>query len=275
MRPFNTLKLCVATACLAVVSLPTFAADQLARVKQAGELVVGTEMQFAPFDFVKDGKQEGFNKDFFARVSQALGVKVRFIDLPWVSVLPGLDAKKFDLVGGPLNVTKARMERYAFTLPVADGTVALLKRAKDKDFTKPADLAGKVVGGGRGSAQLEQVRQYAESLNPPAKVKEYVDNNQAAADLAAGRIDAVGNSITNLAYVAKERPDMFAVVQPPFGKKVYFAYMGHKGEDSASLIQAINDVLLSMHKDGSLTALQTKWFGMAFDAPTTPVVPEI
>jgi hypothetical protein len=64
-------------------------ADQLAKVKQAGELVVGTEMQFAPFDFLENGQQAGFNKDLFAEVGKELGVKVRFIDLPWPSVLPG------------------------------------------------------------------------------------------------------------------------------------------------------------------------------------------
>ena len=198
MRVFSTLKLCLATACLAVAAMPAHADDQLARVKKAGELVLGTEMQFAPFDFLKDGKQEGFNKELFAEVGKGLGVKIRFIDLPWPSVLPGLDAKKFDMVAGPLNVTKARMERYTFTLPIADGTVALLKRTSDKALQKPADIAGKAVGGGKGSAQLAQLKEFADTLNPKPQIKEYIDNNQAYADLAAGRIVAVGNSLTNI-----------------------------------------------------------------------------
>src|SRR3546814_584387 len=165
MRLFFRLKLCLATVCLAVMALPVHAQDQLARVKQAGVLVLGTEMQFAPFDFLKNGKQDGFNKEFFAEVGKSLGVKVRFIDLPWASVLPGLDADKFDMVAGPLNMTKARMERYTFTLPVADGTVALLKRAKAKDLAKSSDIAGKVVGGAKGSAQLAQLKAYAETLS--------------------------------------------------------------------------------------------------------------
>src|SRR3546814_12522045 len=38
------------------------------------------------------------------------------------------------------------MERYTFTLPIAIGTVALLKRTSDKALTKPSDIAGKIVG---------------------------------------------------------------------------------------------------------------------------------
>ncbi len=67
MRFFQTLKLCLATACLAALAMPAYAADQLDRIKQAGELVVGTEMQFAPFDFMENGKQTGFNKDFLLK----------------------------------------------------------------------------------------------------------------------------------------------------------------------------------------------------------------
>ncbi len=275
MRLLTNLKMCLATACLTTLAFPTYAADQLARVKQAGELVVGTEMQFAPFDFLKDGKQEGFNKDFFAEVSKKLGVKVRFIDLPWASVLPGLDAKKFDMVGGPLNVTKARMERYTFTLPIADGTVALLKNVKNKDLNKPEDIAGKVVGSQRGSSQLAQLKEYADTLSPKPEIKEYIDFNQAYADLAAGRIVAVGHSITNLAVVAQQRSKQFEVVKPYFGKKVYFAFMGHKDADSKSLLDAIDQVILAMHKDGSLAALQKKWFGLEMEVPTGPFVPNV
>jgi polar amino acid transport system substrate-binding protein len=276
MRMTRTFKWLLASTCLAAASFTLPAqADQLADVHKAGELVIGTEMQFAPFDFLKDGKQEGFNKEFFAEVGKALGVKIRFIDLPWASVLPGLDANKFDFVAGPLNVTKARKERYHFTLPIADGTVALLKSAKNTAFTKPEDIAGKVIGSQRGSAQLDQTKTYAGTLKPAPEVREYVDFNQAYADLANGRIFAVGNSITNIAVVAKERPDTFAVVQPSIGKKVYFAFMGHKGANSDSLIKAIDDVILTMHKDGRLAALQKKWFGMEMDVPTADFVPNV
>lgn len=274
MRIASSFKLLLASACLAMVALPSHA-DQLDQIKKTGELVIGTEMQFAPFDFLKDGKQEGFNKEFFADVGKALKVKIRFIDLPWASVLPGLDAKKFDLVGGPLNVTQARKDRYHFTLPIADGTVAFLKNAKNTEFTKPEQVAGKVVGSQRGSSQLAQMKAYTDTLNPPPEVKEYVDFNQAYADLATGRIMAVGHSITNIAVAAKERPKQFAVVQPSIGKKVYFAFMGHKGADSDSLIKAIDDVILTMHKDGRLAALQKKWFGMEMEVPTADFVPNV
>jgi polar amino acid transport system substrate-binding protein len=230
MNFFSKWKGRLLVAALVATAVSAHAEDQLAKVKKAGELVVGTEMQFAPFDFLENGQQQGFNKDFFAELSKELGVKVRSIDLPWPSVLPGLEAGKFDIVSGPVTITKARMERYEFTLPIADGTVALLKRAK--------------------------LKQYVATLPGKTSVREYIDNNQAYADLAAGRIVAVGNSLPNIAYVARQRPDTFAVVQPPFGTKVYFAYLGRKDADSKPLLDAINQAIVKM-------------FGVTMDTPTT------
>jgi polar amino acid transport system substrate-binding protein len=260
------LTLCAASVC-------AHAEDQLAKVKKAGELVVGTEMQFAPFDFLENGQQAGFNKDLFAEIGKEIGVKVRFIDLPWPSVLPGLEAGKFDMVGGPITVTKARMERYAYTLPVADATDAFLKRANDSNLKQSSDVAGKTVGAGKGSAQLDQLKVYSATLPKPPEIREYVDNNQAYADLAAGRIVAVANSMTNIAYVAKQRPETFAVVQPPFGAKVYFAYCLRKDADSKPLADAFNNALLKLDKDGRLATLQKKWFGVAMQVPPTLPTP--
>jgi polar amino acid transport system substrate-binding protein len=190
-------------------------------------------------------------------------------------VLPGLDAEKFDMVAGPATITKARMERYRFTIPIADATVAILKQAKDTAITKPADIAGKTVGSGKATAQLQQLRDYAATLSPPPTIREYVDFSTAYADLAAGRVVAVANSLPNIAYVAQQRPNVFAVVQPPFGQKSYFGYIGRKDAASTGLMDAVDAEILKMKKDGRLGTLQKKWFGVVFDTPDTAVTPNV
>jgi polar amino acid transport system substrate-binding protein len=66
---------------------------------------------------------------------------------------------------------------------------------------------------------------------------------------------------------------MFAVVQPPFGAKVYFAYALRKDADSKPLADAFNAALVKMQKDGRLAALQKKWFGVAMEMPATMPTP--
>ncbi|KFE53446.1 transporter substrate-binding domain-containing protein [Pseudomonas syringae] len=259
---------------IALAALPLAAhADQLADVKKAGELVVGTELQFAPFDFTENGKQKGLNAELFEQLGKELGVKIKFIDLPWPSVLPGLEAKKFDMVAGPIIETKARQERYHFVLPIAEATVALMVGAKDDSIKKPEDISGKTVGAGKGSAQLEELKAFAATLPEKVTIREYVDNNQAYADLAAKRIVAVANSLPNISYVAAERSNLYKVILPPFGKKSYFAYLGRKDAESQSLIAALDAAILKMHADGRLAALQKKWLGAEMDVPKAEFTP--
>jgi polar amino acid transport system substrate-binding protein len=247
-------------------------ADTLADIKKAGEFVAGTEMQFPPFDFLENNEYRGVDRDLFDEVAKELGVKPKYVDLPWTSVMPGLEARKFDLVIAPVTITKERMKRYAFTVPISEASAALMKRAGDDSIKESKDIAGKAVGGGKGTAQLEQVKEYTKTLSSPVQIREYVDSNQSYADLAAGRVDASVNSLPNLAYAAAQRPETFAVVLPPFGKPSYFSWVGRPGDADKSLIEAVNAALVKMQEDGRMAAIQKKWFGKQSELPKT--VPE-
>ncbi len=268
---FATLAL---AAFFALTLISPVQADTLDEVKARGTLKVGTEMQFAPFDYLENGQQTGFNKALFAEVGKALGVEVQFIDLPWPSVLPGLEAGKYDMVAGPLIITEARMKRYHFTSPIAESTVALLARAGDNSMQAPSDLAGKSAGAGQGSAQLAALEDYVAGLDQPVEIREYVDNNQAYADLAAGRIDAVANSLPNIAYIAQQRSSQFKLVTPGFGPQSWFAYVGRNGDDADSLVNAVDQVIDKLRASGRLAELQEKWIGESMDVPAEPVPAE-
>jgi polar amino acid transport system substrate-binding protein len=241
----------------------------LDEAKARGELVLGTEMQYAPFEFLDNNTPTGYSIDLFSLVAADLGVKTRYLDLPFASVIPGLEAKKFDLVEATTTITKARLERYHFTLPIAVATVALVKRKGDPSIQTPADIAGKVVGGTKGSAQTKLLQDYAQTLPGGVKqIKEYIGSPNAYADLEAGRIVAVAGSLPNLAYLVKTRPDAFELVLPAFGPEAYFGWMARKDDGSRQLVDAINTSLVKLSKDGKLRELQLRWFGVEMNLPT-------
>ena len=254
-------------------SVAAQAQDALARVKAAGTLKVGTETAFAPFDFIDAGKHVGLNVDLFEALGKDMGLKIEWIALPWEGVLPGMEVGKFDMVAGPATITKARMERYAFLPPIAEATVALLKRKGDASVTKPEDIGGKIVGAGKATAQLAQLKAYGDTLPGKVEAREYVGFNEAYADLAAGRIVAVGNSLPNIAFVAKQRADAFEVVLPTFGAKSYFGFIGRKDADYAGLMDAVQGAMLKIKSDGRMATIQKKWFGTTFDTPDAVPTP--
>lgn len=174
------------------LALPA-AADQLADIQAAGQIVTATDMHYAPFDMLTNGTYEGMTKDLFDEVARELGVEPVYQDIPWTAELPGLEVGKFDIVIAPVTVTPERLERYSFTPPIADATVALVKAAGNDEMQKPEDIAGGTVGVQQGTAQFRQLEAYGETLGG-ITVREYGTTDEAYADLAAGRLDAVAGS---------------------------------------------------------------------------------
>ena len=263
----------VASGAFLGLTRAALADDTLAEIKKRGVLSTATEMQFPPFDISDNGTYKGLNRDLIDAVGKQMGLKVSYLDLPWTSVLPGLEAKKFDLCIAPVTITKERMKHYAFTVPIADATAALMKRADDKSLMKPEDIAGRTVGGQKGTSQVAQLKEFAAKLPKPVEVKEYVDNNQASADLAAGRLDATVNSLPNLAYAAQQRSDAFALVLPPFGQPTYFSWVARL--DDKTLVDALNAAILAVTADGTMAKIQKTWFGQTMDLPKTVPEPSI
>ena len=139
-------------------------ADQLADIKAAGKITTATDMHYAPFDMLVDGTYQGMTKDLFDEVAKEIGVEPVYQDIPWTAELPGLEVGKFDIVIAPVTITPERLERYTFTLPIADATVGLVKAASNDAVNKPEDIAGKKVGVQQGTAQFRQLQAYGETL---------------------------------------------------------------------------------------------------------------
>ncbi|MEJ2802514.1 transporter substrate-binding domain-containing protein [Comamonas sp. BIGb0124] len=259
--------------CVGVFLAHAGAADLLDKVKEKKLLTLGTEAQFAPFESMENGKIVGYSTDLLALVMQDLpGVKADRKDVPFQAILPGLAARKFDFIVTSVTVTKERDDKFAFTLPIAEATVAVLKRSDNAAVQKPDDLSGKVVGSQAGSAQLKVAREFDQKLKSQGKpglkeIREYTSFDEAYADLAAGRLDAVTQSLSNLGPLVKARPDVFSVVQPAIGPKTYYAWVGRKDADSASLVKLFSDGIAKANTGGQMSQLQTKWFGFTMSVP--------
>lgn len=262
--------------CVAVFPGSSHAEDLLSTIKNKGVLTVGTEARLPPFEFVENGKILGYSADMLSEIMKGLpGVRVERLDLPWQGILPGLTAKRFDYVVTSVTVTKERFALYRFSLPVADATMALMKRKGDGSIMKPQDVSGKAVGAEAGSAMLQAAQTLSSSLvaegKAPAAIKSYTDFSEAYADLGAGRTQAVVNSLPALLEAARQRPEAFEVVIPTFGSKKYFAWVGRKDAESELLNAFFDAGIKNLAQSGKLAELQNKWFGTAMDLPSEPL----
>ncbi|MEH7415747.1 transporter substrate-binding domain-containing protein [Neobacillus drentensis] len=247
----------------------------LDEIKSRGEVVVGTESAFEPFEFIQDGKIVGYGSDILAVMVDGLEVKLKQLDLPFQGILPGLDAKKFDFVATSVTITPKRAKKYDFTVPIADATMAVLKRKGDSSIQKPEDIAGKVVGTQLGSAMLTSTQTFDKDLKAKGdgtkEIKEYVAFPEAYQELATGRIDAVINTKANLAGVLKKNPDKYEIVGT-FGEPMWIAWAVRKGDKE--LLDYLNKQILDLRDSGKLGEMQMKWFGFKMDIPDSGYLPE-
>jgi polar amino acid transport system substrate-binding protein len=275
-KPIRTLVLSLTGALALCASVPSWSQnnDLLSRIKANKEITIATEARYAPFEYIDNGKIVGYDADLMQYVLKSLpDVKVKQLDLPFQGLLPGLDAQRFDIVVTAVTVNKDRASHFAFTLPVADATTGVLLRTNESTIKSPDDLNGKIVGSQTGSAQLQALvaldKKLKDAGSPGLKqIKQYVAFDEAYADLAVGRLDAVAQSVANLGPLMKARPGVFMVMPQTIGPKSYFAWVARKDADSAELAKLFSDGIARANKDGTMKKLQQKWFGTTMDVPS-------
>lgn len=254
------------------VSFATAAhSDLLENIRSEGTFTVGTEARFAPFEYIEEGEIVGYSADIMEHIMPELeGVELIRMDLPWQGILPGLERERFDYVITSVTATPERMERYHLSAPIADATMAILKRAGEEGISSPEDIAGKVAAAQAGSAQLEALEALAAELEeagtPVEDIRTYTGVDEAYAELGTGRVDVVINSLPNLLEAERTRPDVFEVVGT-FGDPVYFSWAGRDDEESASLNAFMDEQIQRLNEDGTLNELQEKWFGGPMELP--------
>jgi polar amino acid transport system substrate-binding protein len=263
------LTLGLATALLAMPTLfSTAQGASMDEIKKRG-LIVATEDDFRPFEFVKDGKPTGFDNELIEDLRKYAPFEVKQQILPWTGILAGVSTGKYDAAITAVIITKERLASLDFTSPIADATHYYVKRKDDKSISSIKDLNGKTVGVQAGSALLARLPELGTMLEKEGgklgKVVEYTSYPEAYQDLALGRVDYVVNTVINLQTMVAEKPAVFELGQAVSGKS-YPAWAVAKG--NAELLSFLNGFIAKEKETGRFAELQKKWFGDSF--PSLP-----
>lgn len=242
----------------------------LDEIKNRGYIVVATEDDYRPFEFVEGNKPTGFDNEMVEALEKYAPFKVHHEILPFTGILSGVSTGKYDIAITGATMTKDRAQSLDFASPIADATDYYVKRAGDNTIQSIKDLSGKTVGVQSGSAQLAHLSQLQALLEKQGgklgKVVQYTSYPDAYQDLALGRTDYVVNTIINLRTLVNQKPKMFALGQPVAAPSMA-AWAVQKG--NKELLQYINGFIAAEKTNGTVGSLQKKWFGQSFDLPVT------
>ena len=234
----------------------TGAADQLAAIQANGKLVVALEGAWQPWSYHDESDTlVGYDVEVSRAIAEKLGVEPEYVESDWDSLFAGLDAGRFDIVCNGVEVTDERAKTYDFTTPYGYIHTALAVRKDNEDIKSFEDLKGKTTANSLASTYMELAESYGATVQGIDTLEETIQL------LTAGRIDATLNADVSFYDYLNVHPDADFKLVAQTEDASHVAIPVRKGDDSASLLEAINAAIEELRADGTLKALGEKYFG--------------
>ena len=234
----------------------TGAADQLAAIQANGKLVVALEGAWQPWSYHDESDTlVGYDVEVSRAIAEKLGVEPEYVESDWDSLFAGLDAGRFDIVCNGVEVTDERAKTYNFTTPYGYIHTALAVRKDNEDIKSFEDLKGKTTANSLASTYMELAESYGATVQGIDTLEETIQL------LTAGRIDATLNADVSFYDYLNVHPDADFKLVAQTEDASHVAIPVRKGDDSASLLEAINTAIEELRADGTLKALGEKYFG--------------
>ena len=236
------------------------------KIKNKQPVVVATEDDYRPFEYIENGKPVGLDNELFQLMKAEANFDLRQENIPWTGLLAGVSSGKYDAAVTGALINQERLKAFDFAMPVAANMHKYLKRKNDNSINSIKDLSGKTVGVQAGSVLLARLpeldKMIAATGGKMGKVVQYASYPEAYQDLANGRVDYVVNVEISLLSVMAERPGVFEIGQAVVESPSYVGWPVKKG--NKEMLDYLNNFLRKVKANGKLEELQQKWLKTSF-----------
>ncbi|HEX5804958.1 MAG TPA: ABC transporter substrate-binding protein [Macromonas sp.] len=226
------------------------------------ELKVAIDPTYQPFTFkTPDGKPTGFDVDIAEALCTEIKRKCVYVEQVWDSMIPGLQARKYDVIISSMSITDDRKKVVDFTDKYYNTPSTVVVKT-GTPYTSPASLKGKKIGVLKGSTQ----EKYAMGELKPAGVTvvPYEAQDQVYLDIRAGRLDGTVADRVEVTggFLSKPEGKGYSMVGPELYDTKYFGIgIGvalRKGQ--TELKNQLNGAIKAIRGNGTYDKIAKKYF---------------
>jgi arginine/ornithine transport system substrate-binding protein len=229
---------------------------------QGKDLKVAIDPTYEPFTFKSaDGKPTGFDVDIATALCEQIKRKCVFVEQVWDSMIPGLQAKKYDVIISSMSITEDRLKAIDFTDKYYN-TPSRVVVKKDVKFTGPASIKGKKIGVLKGSTQEKYAMGELKTVG--VDVIPYEAQDQVYLDIKSGRLDGTVADFVEVTggFLSKPEGKDYNLVGPELYTEKYFGTgvgIGlRKGE--TALKTQLNGAIKAIRGNGVYKKINDKYF---------------
>jgi polar amino acid transport system substrate-binding protein len=225
------------------------AAKNSVKTIKAGELTVGADIPFPPFELGRPPDYDGFDIDLARAVATRLGLKLVIQKTPFDTAFRDLNQGRFDMVASTVTITPERQQAVDFSQPYFEADQSLMVK-KGSGIHSLADLDGKRVGAQLGTTGADFARKKTK-----ATVQTYDLIDDAFQALETGQVDGVINDFPVSQYATRAKPDLEVVQRLSTGERYGLVF----AKGNTQLRDAVNKAVTALKKDGTYADIYRKW----------------
>ena len=223
-----------------------------------GVLKVGTTPTYVPFEMTdKQGRIVGFEIDLLTVMSQAMGVELELVSVPYTELVPGLLARKFDMIGSGMTVTQERNLKLNFSDSfIVVGQTVLLHPSLVGKVTSVEDLDDPHyrIATTEGTTGEAAARRFLGA----ARLSRFATPEEGVRHVVDGKADAfIHDAPYNLIALSRAENSALLLLEQPFTFEP-LAFGLKKGDFDS--LNWINHFLNQIAQDGTYDRLHDKWF---------------
>lgn len=225
------------------------------------EIVVVTENAYPPLQFIdRSGQAVGWEYDAMAEIAKRINAKVSYQNSSWDAMIPAVSAGEYDLGMTGITIRDDRKDKVDFSDPYMRSEMIMLVRADESRFTDAKSFAANadlLMAAQPGTTPFYVgVYEVLDGNEANPRIKKFETFGAGVAALKAGDVDLVlTDGTAGPGYVSTSNGTL-KIIGEKLGAED-FGFIFKKGSD---LVAPINAAIAAMKADGTIAALDKKWF---------------